>query len=158
MIRTQTLPLLGTQPVGRVRGEVLDSFYAQLRSCRSRCRGAGGLVDRRIRVPHECDRRCRPRRCRPLGPSGVLLTHVILNSAFAHAVRWEWIGTNPCAKAVAPRVAKPKPQPPSASQAARIASEAWKDPVWGLFVWLVMTSGAVSCVRCGGSGSISAQE
>jgi integrase len=142
MIRTHILPLLGTQPVGRVRGEVLDSFYAQLRNCRSHCRGARGLVDHRTRVPHECDRRCRPHQCRPLGPSGVRQTHVILNSAFAHAVRWEWIGTNPCAKAVAPRAAKPKPQPPSASQAARIASEAWKDPVWGLFVWLAMTSGA----------------
>jgi integrase len=142
MIRTHILPLLGTQPVGRVRGEVLDSFYAQLRSCRSHCHGARGLVDHRTRVPHECDRRCRPHQCRPLGPSGVRQTHVILNSAFAHAVRWEWIGTNPCVKAVAPRAAKPKPQPPSASQAARIASEAWKDPVWGLFVWLAMTSGA----------------
>ncbi|WP_285660006.1 tyrosine-type recombinase/integrase [Actinomycetospora sp. NBRC 106375] len=68
--------------------------------------------------------------------------HIILNSAFAHAVRWDWIGTNPCAKAVAPRAAKPKPQPPSAAQAASISSEAWKDPVWGLFVWLAMTSGA----------------
>lgn len=142
LIRTHILPLLGTLPVERVRGEVLDSFYAQLRACRTHCRGARGLVDHRTRVPHECDRRCRPHQCRPLGPSGVRQAHVILNSAFAHAVRWDWIGTNPCAKAVAPRAAKPKPQPPSAAQAARISSEAWKDPVWGLFVWLAMTSGA----------------
>jgi integrase len=142
LIRTHILPMLGDLPVGRVRGEVLDSFYAQLRACRIHCRGARGLVDHRTRVPHDCDRRCQPHRCRPLGPSGVRQAHVILNSAFAHAVRWEWIGTNPCAKAVAPRAAKPGPQPPSASQAARISSEAWKDPVWGLFVWLAMTSGA----------------
>lgn len=142
MIRTHILPLLGGLPVGRVRGEVLDSFYAQLRSCRIHCRGARDLIDHRTRVAHECDQRCRPHRCRPLGASGVRQAHVILNSAFAHAVRWEWIGTNPCAKAVAPRAAKPKPQPPSAAQAARISSEAWKDSVWGLFVWLAMTSGA----------------
>lgn len=142
MVRTHILPLLGELPVGRVRGEVLDSFYAQLRRCRSHCRGARGFVDHRTRVPHDCDRRCRAHQCRPLGPSGVRQTHVILNSAFAHAVRWEWLGSNPCAKAVAPRAAKPKPQPPSASQAARISSEAWKDPVWGLLVWLAMTSGA----------------
>jgi integrase len=142
LIRTHILPLLGALPVERVRGEVLDSFYAQLRSCRIHCRGTRGLVDHRTRLPHDCDRRCRQHRCRPLGPSGVRQAHVILNSAFAHAVRWEWVGTNPCAKAVAPRAAKPKPQPPSASQAARISSEAWRDPVWGLFVWLAMTSGA----------------
>ncbi|WP_328306860.1 hypothetical protein [Actinomycetospora sp. NBC_00405] len=142
VIRTHILPLLGYLPVARVRGEVLDSFYAQLRACRIHCRGARGLVDHRTRAQHECDRRCRPHQCRPLGPSGIRQAHVILNSAFAHAVRWDWVGTNPCTKAVAPRAAKPKPQPPSASQAARISSEAWKDPVWGLFVWLAMTSGA----------------
>ena len=76
LIRTHILPLLGDLPVGRVRGEVLDSFYAQLRSCRSHCRGARCLVDHRTRRPHECDRRCRPHQCRPLGPSGVRQAHV----------------------------------------------------------------------------------
>ncbi len=142
LIRTHILPLLGDLPVGRVRGEVLDSFYAQLRNCRAHCRGARGLLDHRTRISHDCDRRCRPHRCRPLGPSGIRQAHVILNSAFARAVRWEWIGANPVAKAAAPRAPKPRPQPPSAAQAARIASEAWKDPVWGLFVWLAMTTGA----------------
>ena len=142
LIRTHILPLLGDLPVGRLRGEVLDSFYAQLRACRIHCRGTRGLIDHRTRVSHDCDPRCRPHSCRPLGPSGVRQAHVILNSAFSHAMRWEWIGTNPVAKAVAPKAPTPRPQPPSAAQAARIAAEAWKDPVWGLFVWLAMTTGA----------------
>src|SRR4051812_45648503 len=37
-------------------------------------------------------------------------------------------------------------EPPAAhglaSGPARIVSEAWKDPAWGLFVWMAMTSGA----------------
>lgn len=73
---------------------------------------------------------------------------MILNSALAHAVRWEWLGTNPMSKAVAPKAPKPNPKPPSAPQAARIASEAWKDPVWGLFVWLAMTTGARRAELC----------
>lgn len=90
----------------------------QLRTCRVHCRGARGLVDHRTRVPHECDRRCRPHQCRPPGPSGLRQAHLILDSAFAHTVRWEWLGMNPCARTVAPKAPAPKPQPPSAAQAS----------------------------------------
>ena len=143
LIRNHIVPLIGDVALGRLRGKALDSFYASLRKCRVHCGGARGLVDHRTRRAHTCDPRCRPHQCKPLGPSGVRQAHVVLNSAFAHAVRWEWIGTNPMAKASAPKAPKPKPQPPSASLAARIASQAWKkDPLWGLFVWLAMTTGA----------------
>lgn len=68
--------------------------------------------------------------------------HNILEGAFARAVRWRWIGVNPADQAKAPTQPAPDPQPPSQTQAARIAMEAWKDPDWGMFVWLAMTSGA----------------
>jgi len=142
LVRNHIVPLLGDQQVGRVRGEVLDSFYAELRRCRVHCRRGRAIVDHRTQVDHVCDQRCRPHRCRPLGEGTIRHAHNLLNGAFALAVRWEWVGTNPVAKAVAPTVPAPNPEPPSASQAARIVSEAWKDPVWGLFVWLAMTTGA----------------
>lgn len=142
LVRNHIVPLLGEQQVGRVRGEVLDSFYAELRRCRVHCRRGRAVVDHRTRVEHECDERCRPHRCRPLGDGTVRHAHNLLNGAFSLAVRWEWIGTNPVAKAVAPTVPAPNPEPPSAAQAARVVSDAWKDPAWGLFVWLAMTTGA----------------
>jgi integrase len=77
-----------------------------------------------------------------LGEGTIRHAHNLLNGAFSLAVRWEWIGTNPVAKAVAPTVPAPNPEPPSTAQAARIVSEAWKEPPWGLFVWLAMTTGA----------------
>lgn len=100
------------------------------------------MVDHRTPVEHDCDQRCHPHRCRPLGEGTIRHAHNLLNGAFSLAVRWEWIGTNPVAKAVAPTVPAANPEPPSATQAARIVSEAWKDPAWGLFVWLAMTTGA----------------
>jgi integrase len=142
LVRNHIVPLLGDQSVGRVRGEVLDSFYAELRRCRVHCRRGRAIVDHRTQVDHECDQRCRAHRCRPLGEGTIRHAHNLLNGAFALAVRWEWVGTNPVAKAAAPTMPAPNPEPPSASQAARIVSEAWKDPAWGLFVWLAMTTGA----------------
>jgi integrase len=142
LVRNHIVPLLGELQVGRVRGEVLDSFYVELRRCRVHCRRGQGVVDHRTHVEHQCDQRCRPHRCRPLGEGTIRHAHNLLNGAFTLAVRWEWVGTNPVAKAVAPTMPAPSPEPPSASQAARIVSEAWKDPAWGLFVWLAMTTGA----------------
>ena len=49
---------------------------------------------------------------------------------------------NPAAAAVKRAPPKPDTQPPSAEQAARIAAEAWRDPDWGMFVWVAMMTGA----------------
>src|SRR5206468_1411118 len=40
------------------------------------------------------------------------------------------------------------PSPPSAEDAARLVREAWKDPPWGVFVWLAMTTGARRAELC----------
>jgi len=66
----------------------------------------------------------------------------VLNGAFIRAVRWRWIGTNPVGQGQAPSQPTPDPHPPTPAQAARVAAEAWKDPDWGMFVWLAMTTGA----------------
>lgn len=77
-------PLLGHLSVGKVNGEILESFYAQLRTCRAHCRGrtfTEHMTDR----PHECDGRCRPHQCRPLAAASVRQIHAILRGAFKRA-------------------------------------------------------------------------
>ena len=141
MIRIHIRPLLGALRLDRIGGEVLDSFYAQLLTCRTHCRGQP-LTDHRTDAQHECDHRCVPHACRPLSAASVRHAHVLLNGAFGRAVRWGWLGVNPVQQAQAPALRAPDPQPPSPTQAARIALDAWKDPEWGMFVWLAMTTGA----------------
>lgn len=126
MLRLYIRPMLGEMPIGRIDGETLDSFYAELRRCRSRC-------DRRAGGPHVC---------KPLGASYLRQIHTVLNGAFTRAVRWRWVGVNPVRQAEPPPQPAPDPQPPTAVQAATIVEEAWLDPDWGMFVWLAMTTGA----------------
>src|SRR6266511_4457220 len=134
-------PVLGTNQVGRHDAETLEFFYALLRRCRDRCDGRH--QDRhRVKRKHECDSRCEVHVCRPLAPATVRQIHAILGAALARAVRWRWLAVNPTGHAVAPAAPKPDPQPPSAEQAARIVVEAWKDPDWGMLVWLAMVTGA----------------
>jgi integrase len=49
---------------------------------------------------------------------------------------------NYAAQAKKPAVPRPNPKPPSAGDAARLVTEAWKDEEWGAFVWAAMTTGA----------------
>ena len=53
-------PTLGELQVGRLDGEVLDSFYAELRRCRDGCTGRRRGIDHRTQREHDCDERCRP--------------------------------------------------------------------------------------------------
>jgi integrase len=141
LVRLHIEPLLGDLTIGRLDGETLDSFYKELRTCRAHCRGRR-FVQHRTTTAHECDDRCGPHRCKPVGGSQIRQIHNILNGAFTRAVRWRWIGTNPVKQAQAPVQPSPDPQPPTPEQAARIAEEAWANPDWGMFVWLALTTGA----------------
>ncbi|MDN5749873.1 MAG: tyrosine-type recombinase/integrase [Pseudonocardia sp.] len=141
LIRLYIRPLLGDLSIGRIDGETLDAYYAELRRCRARC-DRRARVDHRTDDEHECDDRCARHVCEPLGASYLRQIHTVLNGAFTRAVRWRWIGTNPVRQAEPPPQPPPDPQPPSPSQAARIVGAAWNDPDWGMFVWLAMTTGA----------------
>ena len=141
-------PLIGTQKVGALGGDVFDSFYAELRRCRRRCSGRPSLEHRTER-PHDCDDRCCAHVCRPLAPGTVRKIHFILSGALKRAVRWRWIATNPIVQAESPPQPKANPQPPTAEQAARILGEAWNDPEWGLLVWLTMVTGFRRGELCG---------
>jgi integrase len=140
-LRNYIRPLLGELSIARIDGETLDSFYAELRRCRARC-GRRPRIDHRTATEHECDRRCAPHVCKPLGASYLRQIHTLLNGAFGRAVRWRWLGTNPLQQADAPTQPRPEPDPPTPEQAARIVEEAWADPDWGMLVWLGMTTGA----------------
>jgi integrase len=78
---------------------------------------------------------------RPLAASTIRQVHFILSGALKRAVRWRWIASNPIGEAEPPAAPKPRPHPPSSQEAARILAEAWKDPDWGLLVWVVMVTG-----------------
>jgi integrase len=134
-------PLIGNVPIGKLDAETLESFYALLRRCRDHCNGRP-QVRHRVKGRHVCDNRCQRHVCRPLARSTVRQMHAIVSAALSTAVRWRWIAVNPATQAVAPTAPKPDPQPPSAEEAARILAEAWKDPDWGMLVWLAMVTGA----------------
>ena len=141
MSRNYIRPVLGELRIGRLDGETLDVFFADLRRCRARC-DRRPRVDHRTTGDHVCNDRCTPHTCRPLGGSYLRQIHNVLNGAFTRAVRGRWIGTNPIGEAEAPPQPPSNPQPPTSAQAAAIANEAWRDPDWGMLVWLAMTTGA----------------
>jgi integrase len=140
-IRNHIRPLLGDLALSRLDGEVLDSFYALLRSCRVHCRGRK-FVEHRTDRAHECDAKCGDHRCRPLADSSIRQIHGILSGACKRAVRWRWLGTNPIDQAEPLVTTRSDPQPPSPDQAAVIANAAWRDLDWGMLVWLALMTGA----------------
>lgn len=142
VIRTHIRPLLGPLSIARLDGEVFDSFFATLRRCRTHCDGRNRRVEHRTDRDHTCDGRCGPHKCVPLSNGTLRKIHSILNDACKRAVRWEWLGVNPVERSEPPAITPPDPTPPSVEQAARISAEAWKEPEWGMLVWLAMVAGA----------------
>ncbi len=140
-VRNHIRPLIGDVALGRINGEILDSFYRELARCRAHCKGRP-FVQHRTEDPHDCNERCKPHVCRPLAAASLLKIQAILNSAGKRAVRWEWIGRNPFELSEPISLPQSDPRPPSATQAAVIAGEAWRDLDWGMMVWLYMTTGA----------------
>jgi integrase/DNA-binding transcriptional regulator YhcF (GntR family) len=140
-VRNHISPFLGKIKVGALDADSLDAFYAELRRCRDHCSGRP-FIQHRTTGKHDCDDRCAPHRCRPLGPTTIRHMHFILSGAYKRAVRWKWVTVNPLPDAEPPAAPVPNPHPPSAAEAARIVNEAWKDPDWGTLIWLAMTTGA----------------
>ena len=95
-------PILGQLQLARIDGEVLDSFYADLRTCRDHCRGRR-YIQHRTEQEHACDehvdgpcspfdptcnscrRLCKPHTCRPLSDSSIRGVHWILSSGSSPA-------------------------------------------------------------------------
>lgn len=142
-------PFIGKRKVGDVDADLLDSLYAEMRRCRDHCTKRAG-IDHRTPRPHECDDRCRPHRCEPLGNATIRKIHYILSGAYKRAVRWRWVGSSPMDQAEPPSAPPPDPQPPTPDEAARLIAEAGRvDPDWGMLVWLTMVTGARRGELCG---------
>ncbi len=119
-----------------------EQLYAELRICRRRCKGRT-FVEHHTHREHKCDKRCAPHTCRPLSVSSVRECHAVLSGALNAAMRWGWIAVNPLEAVKRPRQQHPKPDPPTADEAARIVSAAWEQDVdWGAFIWLAFITGA----------------
>ncbi len=125
LVRLYVTPTLGHLQAGKLDAELLERFYARLQRCRELCTG-------RPRAGHVC---------RPLSSSTTRKVHYILRGALDRAVRWRHLGVNPAAMAEAPAPSKAEPDPPSAAEAAELLNEAWRDPEWGLLLWLTMLTG-----------------
>ncbi|MFC5209872.1 hypothetical protein ACFPM0_25365 [Pseudonocardia sulfidoxydans] len=94
-VRRQARPAVhGDRKVGSVDADVLDSLYAELRRCREHCTTRRG-TDHRTPRPHDCDDRCRPHKCRPLGNATIRKIHYVLSGAYKKAIRWRWVATSP---------------------------------------------------------------
>jgi len=141
-VKNHISPFVGTVKVGHLDPEMLDALYAELRRCRKHCKTSRSHVDHRTDHQHQCDQRCRPHRCEPLSASTVRHVHFILSGAYKKAVRWRWVAASPLGQADPPAAPKPNPDPPIPADAARILMEAWRDPDWGTFLWVSMTTGA----------------
>jgi integrase len=125
LIRIYIAPMLGKVVAGKLDAEILERFYTRLQQCRELCDG-------RSRASHVC---------RPLSASTVRKIHYIVSAALEQAVRWRHLGINPASLAVAPTPRRPDPDPPTAEEAAAIIGAAWRDPEWGLLLWLVIVTG-----------------
>ena len=65
----------------------------------------------------------------------------ILRAALDRAVKWGYLGKNAAALAEPPSFGTPEPDPPTPEELAPVINEAWRDPAWGLFLWLTIVSG-----------------
>jgi integrase len=125
LIRIYITPMLGKVVAGKLDAEILEQFCTRLLRCRALC-------DAGPRAGHVC---------RPLSASTVRKIHYIVSAALEQAVRWRHLGVNPASLAVAPTPRRPDPDPPTAEEAAVIIGAAWREPEWGLLLWLVMVTG-----------------
>jgi integrase len=124
LIRLHIAPTFGDLSAAKLDAELLERFYARLRRCNQLCSGRS--------ADHEC---------RPLSASTVRQVHFILRAALDRAVRWRYLGSNEAAFAEPPAFERADPDPPSAEEVAALLNDAWQDPAWGLFLWLVMVTG-----------------
>jgi integrase len=125
LIRLYIMPTFGHLQAARLDAELLERFYARLHRCRQMC----GV---RPHAGHTC---------RPLSSSTTRKIHYIIRGALGRAVRWQHLGVNKAAMAIAPSPERTEPDPPNADEAARLLNAAWADPEWGLLLWLTMLTG-----------------
>lgn len=78
---------------------------------------------------------------RKLAPASVAKCHTILQLAFAQAVRWGDLPSNPASDARAPRVTKPPITPPAQTDVALLLQEAGRDPLFFAYLMVAVDTG-----------------
>ncbi len=124
LVRLYIEPTLGHLTAAKLDAELLERLYARMRRCN-----------------RLCAKKARDHTCRPLSASTVRQTHFVLRAALDRAVRWNYLGVNVAAMAEPPAFERTEPDPPSAEEVAALLNDAWRDPTWGLFLWLTMITG-----------------
>lgn len=142
-IKRYIKPVLGELPVRKVDAHTLESFYTELRRCRSRCDRKPFIEKHNVDGEHNCVKeKCTPHKCKALAASTVRQIHSVISGTLSAAERWDWINSNPARSARRPRPKPPEPDPPTPAEAAKLVEEAFRmDDDWGTLVWLVMTTG-----------------
>lgn len=124
-VRRTIKPALGDVPLRRLTARTLETFYSELRRCRSRCDGRPFIEHKREGV-HDCEKaKCKPHKCKGMASSSVRQVHSIISVVLSAAVRWDWITANPAALAQRPKQTPPQPDPPSSAQAAKLVDKAF---------------------------------
>ena len=137
-------PAIGDTSLTRIAqlgARPFEQLYAELRICRRRCKGRTFFEHRAIGTMCVTSgaRRIMPATVRVFGPGVPRGTQWCAQRRDAMGVdRGQPLGGGEAATAAAP-----KPDPPTAEEAARIVSAAWEQDVdWGAFIWLAFITGA----------------
>jgi integrase len=143
-------PVLGGVAAKKVDARMLESFYTELRRCRTRC-DRKPFTEHKKASEHDCSKeKCKAHECNPMAASTVRQIHSIISGALSAAERWGWITSNPARITRRPKQKPPEPDPPTSTEAARLAEEAFEmDEDWGTLVWLAMTTGMRRGELCG---------
>jgi integrase len=109
------------------------------------------LSRRRPGPGHDCRRAgCKPHVCHPMKASTIRGIHSILSGAFAAAQRWEWTDRNPAESAKPPTTIRRPIPATSPDDVAKVIAEARaRSTSLGLYLWLVVVTGARRGELCG---------
>ena len=96
-------PALGNVPVSKLSARTLETFYGELRRCRTRCDGRP-FVEHNAEGEHDCNElECKPHECKGMASSSVGQVHSIISGVLNAAAHWEWINSNPRTNRSAPK-------------------------------------------------------
>jgi integrase len=117
-IRHHIVPRIGRRPLDGVSGELLNALYAEL-AVDGRADTSGGLA-----------------------PATIRRVHVTLHRAFKDAVRWGYLGLNPCEAADPPKLrasAQPEMKTWTAVELAAFLAGIKDEPWYALYHLIAMT-------------------
>lgn len=132
---------VGTDPETRRQRWLTKTVHGSARYARAPAREQDHLRRHRrpLRLPDAVGRGART----ALAPGSVARVHGVLHHAFAQAVRWDWVFTNPASGVTPPRVPPADIRPPSPAQVAALLEwTSQNKPALFCFLRLAVSAGA----------------